>query len=66
MIDTIARRRMTLNGKTYQKGDIVPMPLQQFETDLGPNGIGWVKRVPKRKPAAKAISTETKSSDTAD
>ncbi|GFE73450.1 hypothetical protein [Novosphingobium sp. TCA1] len=37
MIDAIAKRRTTLNGKTYEKGAVVPMPLQQF-TDLEPTG----------------------------
>lgn len=46
MIDTIATRRLTLNGKTYEKNDTVPMPLQQFE-DLEPTGM--VKRAPKPK-----------------
>ena len=44
MIDTIAKRKMSLNGEDYAKGDTVPMPLQQFETDLGPNGLDWVER----------------------
>ncbi|WP_257540655.1 hypothetical protein [Sphingobium sp. CFD-1] len=46
MIDTIAKRRMTLNGKTYQKGDKVQMPLQQFN-DLEPTGM--VERAPVEK-----------------
>jgi hypothetical protein len=37
MIDAIAKRRTTLNGKTYEKGAGVPMPLQQF-TDLEATG----------------------------
>jgi hypothetical protein len=50
MIDTIAKRRMTLNGKTYQKGDKVQMPAQQFN-DLEPTGM--VDRAPAEKPEAK-------------
>ena len=56
MIDTIAKRRVTLNGKTYQKGDTVPMPLQQFN-DLESTGrferAPAPKSAPKRKPAPK-------------
>lgn len=37
MIDTIATRRITLNGKTYEKDAVVRMPLQQFQ-DLEPTG----------------------------
>lgn len=62
MIDTIAKRRMTLNGKAYQKGETVPMPLQQFN-DLEPTGL--VERAPAPKPASKAKS-EPKSSAAAD
>jgi hypothetical protein len=47
MIDTIAKRRLTLNGKAYQKGDTVPMPAQQF-SDLEPTGM--VERAPTEKP----------------
>lgn len=43
MIDTISTRRMTLNGKAYQKGAKVRMPLQQFN-DLEPTGL--VERAP--------------------
>ncbi len=46
MIDTIAKRRMKLNGKEYAKGDPVPMPLQQFN-DLEPTGM--VERAPTKK-----------------
>ncbi len=46
MIDTIAKRRMKLNGKEYAKGDPVPMPLQQF-SDLEPTGL--VERAPTKK-----------------
>lgn len=51
MIDTISRRArpFTLNGKTYAKGDKVPMPLAQFN-ELGPDGLGWVERAPAPKP----------------
>ena len=61
MIDTIAKRRMTLNGKTYAKGDTVPMPLAQFN-DLEPTGL--IERAPPPKAAPKA--SETKSSNPAD
>lgn len=54
MIDTTALRRITLNGKTYQKGDTVQMPLGQFN-DL--EAIGLVERPKKAK---------FKSDDTAD
>lgn len=37
MISAKATRRTTLNGKTYEKGAPVSMPLQQF-TDLEPTG----------------------------
>lgn len=58
MIDTIAKRRITLNGTTYQKGAKIPMPLQQFN-DLEPTGM--VERAPTvrksaSKPAAKATA----------
>ncbi|WP_158250635.1 hypothetical protein [Novosphingobium sp. HII-3] len=54
MIDTIAKRRTTLNGKTYEKGAAVPMPLQQF-TDLEPTGR--FERAPaKPKPEPKAAA----------
>lgn len=63
MIDTIATRKTTLNGKPYAKGDTVRMPAQQFE-DLEPT-----KRF-ERPAATKAVSTakttETKSSPAAD
>lgn len=38
MIDAIAKRAFTLNGTDYAKGDMVPMPLQQFN-DLEPIGL---------------------------
>lgn len=60
MIDTISLRArpFTLNGKTYAKGDTVPMPLAQFD-ELGPDGLGWVDRppapkTPETKPVTKA------------
>lgn len=63
MIDTIATRRTTLNGKTYEKGATVPMPAQQFE-DLKPT-----KRF-TRSPAAKKVASgkvdDAKSSAAAD
>ena len=60
MIDTIVkRRRMTLGNITYQRGDTVPMPLQQFN-DLEPTGFV------DRKPAPKAKVTPSKSDDAAD
>lgn len=46
MIDTIATRRITHEGVTYEKGDKVPMPLQQFN-DLEPTGM--VERAPAEK-----------------
>jgi hypothetical protein len=64
MIDTIATRRMTLNGTVYAKGDKVPMPLQQF-TDLESTGL--VERAPTdKKAAAKTKAAPSKSSDPAD
>jgi len=56
MIDTIATRRTTLNGKTYEKGDAVPMPAQQFK-DLEPTGRFT------RAPAAKKTSTAVKADE---
>lgn len=53
MIDTIAKRRMTLNGKSYPKGAKVPMPLQQFN-DLEPTGM--VERAPAANRAAKPVA----------
>lgn len=55
MIETIAMRRMTLNGKTYAKGAKVPMPLQQFN-DLEPTGM--VERAPTAKAETKATKAE--------
>ena len=49
MIDTIAKRRVTLNGTTYQKGAKIQMPLQQFN-DLEPTGM--VERAPAAPKAA--------------
>ncbi|EJL21895.1 hypothetical protein [Novosphingobium sp. AP12] len=68
MIDAIATRRTTLNGKTYEKGDTVPMPAGQFE-ELKPTGR--FKRGPAQNKAAPpttaaAKATETKSSAPAD
>lgn len=57
MIDAIANRRTTLNGKTYNKGDPVRMPAQQFE-ELKP-----LKRF-TRAPATKKTDA-TKPSDPA-
>ena len=57
MIDTTATRRTTLNGKTYEKGDTVPMPAQQFK-DLEPTGRFT------RGPAAKKTSSAPKADDT--
>lgn len=57
MIDTIAKRRMTLNGTKYAKGDKVQMPLQQFQ-DLEPTGL--VERAP---PAPKTPSKTDAKSD---
>lgn len=37
MIEVTAKRRTTLNGKTYEKNATVRMPLQQFN-DLEPTG----------------------------
>lgn len=54
MIDAIATRSTTLNGITYDKGAIVPMPLQQFE-DLEPTGL--FERAPAKK-AAKPAPTK--------
>lgn len=65
MIDTIAKRRVTLNGTTYQKGAKIQMPLQQFN-DLEPTGL--VERAPAasraaarpkaRKATAKPVGTQ--------
>ena len=60
MIDTIATRRVTFNGTTYQKGDTVPMPLAQFN-DLEPTGR--FERAPAPKPAAKAKPEPESSAD---
>jgi hypothetical protein len=61
MIDVIATRRVRLNGTEYQKGDAVPMSLDEFQA-LEPTRR--FERAPA-KPAAKT-KTEPKSSDTAD
>lgn len=58
MIDTIAKRRTTLNGKTYEKGEKVPMPLQQF-TDLEPTGR--FERAPAAPKAASKPSSKSPS-----
>ncbi|MFC3793679.1 hypothetical protein ACFOPP_09355 [Sphingobium sp. GCM10012300] len=63
MIETIAKRRITLNGTTHQKGATIQMPLQQFN-DLEPTGM--VERAPAksspkaraRKPAAKPVAAK--------
>lgn len=51
MIDTIAKRRINLNGTIYEKGDTVPMLAAHF-ADLEPTGM--VERAPAPKPAKKA------------
>lgn len=56
MIDTIAKRRVTLNGTTYQKGAKIPMPLQQFN-DLEPTGM--VERAPAAPKAAAKPAPKT-------
>ena len=64
MIDAIATRRTTLNGKTYAKGDAVRMPAAQFE-DLKPTKR--FERAPVAKKAtASTGATETKSSGAPD
>lgn len=63
MIDAIATRRTTLNGKTYEKGATVPMPAQQFE-DL--KATKRFTRAPAAKKAASGKADETKSSAAAD
>jgi hypothetical protein len=64
MIDVIATRRTTLNGKPYEKDEAGKMPLQQFQ-DLEPTGR--FKRAPaEKKAAAKAAKTDPKSSASAD
>lgn len=50
MIPAITTRRVTIDGTGYSKGDAVKMPAGQF-ADLGPDGVGVVKREPVR-PAA--------------
>jgi hypothetical protein len=62
MIDTIAKRRTTLNGKTYEKGDTATMPLAQFES-LEPIARFARKRAPKPTPI---VPADTKPADTAD
>ena len=56
MIDTIAKRRVTLNGTTYQKGAKISMPLQQFN-DLEPTGM--VERAPAAPKAAAKSAPKT-------
>ena len=62
MIDTIAKRRMTLNGRTYAKGETVPMPLQQFH-DLEPTGL--VERAPPKAETETAAKPTRKSKSSA-
>ncbi|MBB4858261.1 hypothetical protein HNO88_001580 [Novosphingobium chloroacetimidivorans] len=57
MIDTIAQRRTTLNGKPIAKGDKVPMPLQQFQ-DLEPTGL--FERAPAEKKTTVAAAKPAK------
>ncbi|WP_313434365.1 hypothetical protein [Novosphingobium sp.] len=64
MIDTTATRRTTLNGKTYEKGDTVPMPAQQFK-DLEPTGRFTRSPAAKKAPSV-SKADETKSSAPAD
>jgi hypothetical protein len=64
MIDTTATRRTTLNGKTYEKGDTVPMPAQQFK-DLELTGRFTRAPAGKKTPTA-AKADEPKSSGAAD
>ncbi|WP_395391560.1 hypothetical protein WBP07_12895 [Novosphingobium sp. BL-8A] len=60
MIDAIATRRTTLNGKTYAKGAPVRMPAAQFE-DLKPTKR--FERAPVAKKATvSAAAAESKSS----
>lgn len=54
MIDTIATRRITLNGKTYEKDAVVRMPLQQFQ-DLEPTGA-FTRGSGKKKTATSAAA----------
>lgn len=63
MIDTIAKRRVTFEGKQYAKGETVPMPLQQFneleQTDMferAPQPKAEPAPAPKRKPATRTKS----------
>lgn len=63
MIDVIANRRTTVNGKTYEKGVPDQMALDQFNA-LEP--ISRFERAPKPKPEPKAKATPSKSSDNAD
>lgn len=50
MIETIATRRTSLNGKPIAKGEKVPMPLQQFQ-DLESTGL--FERAPADKKSTK-------------
>ncbi|GEM_PF-2161054 len=64
MIDAIATRRTTLNGKTYEKGDKVALSPQQFE-ELKPLKR-FVRATGAKKAASPAKTEPTRSSDTAD
>lgn len=62
MIAAKTKRKMTLNGAEYAKGDPISVPKEQF-ADLGPDGIGWIERASAEKKAEP--KTEPKSSATA-
>jgi len=49
MIEAIATRRISHDGKSYEKGDKVQMPLQQFN-DLEPTGMVERAHVEKAEP----------------
>jgi hypothetical protein len=51
MIAAKAKRKMSLSGDDYAKGDPLSVPKEQF-ADLGPDGIGWIERAPAEKKAA--------------
>lgn len=42
LIEPIARRRMTFNGRSYLKGAKVPMGEGHYRQH-GPEGLGWVE-----------------------
>jgi len=54
MISARTTRICTIGDKDYAKHDPIPVPADQFK-DLGPDGIGFVERMPaEKKPDPKA------------